>query len=164
MKNNVSIFADIFHKHINRCKVNFQNSDNLKVAEVVPILKKAPTKDSKNLKSGYWPVSKLPNVSKLLEKSVHDQRASFFDNIFSKYQFRFEKGYSVQQCSVALERFWKMSVTNEEVFWGSITVPSKVFDHVNHELLITRWLWLSLPDVKTHLKLLRPSKTKFAHQ
>lgn len=57
-----------------------------------------------------------------------------------------------------------MSVTNEEVFWGSITVPSKVFDRVNHELLITRWLWLSLPDVKTHLKLLRPSKTKFAHQ
>ena len=157
-------FLLIFSININRCKVNFQNPDNLKVAEVVPILKKAPTKDSKNLKSGYWPVSKLPNVSKLLEKSVHNQRASFFDNIFSKYQFRFEKGYSVQQCSVALERFWKMSVTNEEVFWGSITVSSKVFDRVNHELLITRWLWLSLPDVKTHLKLLRSSKTKFAHQ
>ena len=70
----------------------------------------------------------------------------------------------MQQCSVALERFWKMSVTNEEAFWGSITVPSKVFDHVNHELLITRWLWLSLPDVKIHLKLLRPSKAKCAHQ
>ena len=67
--------------------------DHLKNADIKPIHKK----DSKNDKSNYRPISILPNFSKIFERSMHNQMYDFFQNILSKYQFGFRKGFSAQQ-------------------------------------------------------------------
>ena len=69
---------------------------------------KKDKKDSNNLKSNYRPVSILPNVSKTFEMYIY--MTIILINFFSKYLFGFRKGFSVQQCLVALIELWKPNV------------------------------------------------------
>ena len=71
---------------------NFHNE--LKEADIVHVHKKK----SKLSKENYRPISVLPNISKVYERCLYDQMTEFFDNIFSKYQHVFRKGYSSQHC------------------------------------------------------------------
>ena len=57
------------------------------------------------------------------------QMSRFFDDIFSKYQYGFRKGFSTQQCLLALL---------EKVFGALLTDLSKAFDYLNHDLLIAK--------------------------
>ena len=58
--------------------------------------------------SNYRPVSILPNVSKTFEMYIY--MTIILINFFSKYLFGFRKGFSVQQCLVALIELWKPNV------------------------------------------------------
>ena len=69
---------------------------------------KKDKKGSNNLKSNYRPVSILPNVSKTFEMYIY--MTIILINFFSKYLFGFRKGFSVQQCLVALIELWKPNV------------------------------------------------------
>ena len=53
-------------------------------------------KDGKTEKSNYKPISVLSNVSKIYERSLYDESYSYFDKIFSIYQYGFCKGISTQ--------------------------------------------------------------------
>ena len=55
--------------------------------------------------------------------------SSFFDDIFSKYQYGFRKGFSTQQCLLALLEKWKRSIDRD---------LSKAFNCLNHDLLIAK--------------------------
>ena len=66
------------------------------------------------------------------------QISTFFDNIFSKYQYGFRKGYSTQQCLLTMLEKWKKSVDKGEAFGALLTDLSKAFDCLNHELLIAK--------------------------
>ena len=68
------------------------------MADVTPLHKKG----KKDLKENYRPVSILPIFSKVFEKSMFVEMSSFFDNFLSKQQCGFRKGYSTQQCLLAL--------------------------------------------------------------
>ena len=59
----------------------------LKDADATPLHKKC----NKSLKENYGPVSILPILSKVFERSMFKQMPSFFDDIFSKYQMASEK-------------------------------------------------------------------------
>ena len=59
----------------------------LKKAKVQPLYKK----DGKTEKSNYRPIRVLSNVSKIYERCLHDQIYSYFDKIFSVYQWGFVK-------------------------------------------------------------------------
>ena len=73
----------------------------LKLADVTPVNKKG----RKDIKENFRPVSILPTLSKTFEKCISAQMSTFFDNIFSKQQRGFRKGYSTQHCLlVTLER------------------------------------------------------------
>ena len=94
-------------------------------------------KKGKNyIKGNYRPVSILPNLSKIFEKCMFEQMSQFFENIFSKYQCGFRKGFSTQQCLLAMLEKWKRSVDNSKMFGALLTDLSKAFDCLNHELLI----------------------------
>ena len=71
--------------------------------------KKLHKKCNKRLKESYRPVSILLILLKVFERSMLKQMSSFFSNIFSKYQYRFGKGFSTQQCLSALLEKWKRS-------------------------------------------------------
>ena len=66
------------------------------------------------------------------------QMSSFFDEIFSKYQYGFRKGFSTQQCLLALLEKWKRSIDRGKVFGALLTDLSKAFDCLNHDLLIAK--------------------------
>ena len=64
--------------------------------------------------------------------------SAYFDEIFSKYQYGFRKGYSSQQCLLALLEKWKAAVDKGKVFGALLTDLSKAFDCLNHELLVAK--------------------------
>ena len=72
--------------------------DELKHADIKPIYKK----ESRNEKESYRPVSILPNLLKSFERCIHDQLKDYFDKILSKYQCGFRKGFSTQDCLLAM--------------------------------------------------------------
>ena len=63
---------------------------------------------------------------------------AFFDNFFSKYQCRFQKGYSTQHCVLTILRKWKKCVDKGNVFGALLTDLSKAFDCLDDELLTAK--------------------------
>ena len=53
--------------------------DKLKIAKVIPIYKKGDPQLFEN----YRPISLLPTISKVLEKIIHKQLSSYFDELWS---------------------------------------------------------------------------------
>lgn len=70
----------------------------------------------------------MSSNSQLFEKSIYDQLASFFDNVFSRYEFGFTKGYNEQQCFSARIEFCKirLRVDNKKAFGALVTDFSDV--------------------------------------
>ena len=66
--------------------------DILKIGKIFPIHLKNCKTDVNN----YRPISLLPNISKIIEKIVHDQLYMYLENnnIFYKYQFGFRANHS----------------------------------------------------------------------
>ena len=69
---------------------------------------------------------------------MFSQMSAYFDEIFSKYQYGFRKGYSSQQCLLALLEKWKAAVDKGKVFGALLTDLWKAFDCLNHELLVAK--------------------------
>ena len=114
------------------------------MADVTPLHKKG----RKDLKENYRPVSILPVFSKVFERSMFEY--FFFDNFLSKEQCGFRKGYSTQQCLLALLEKWKRAVDSGQMFGALLTDLSKAFDCLDHELLIAKLnaYGFSLPALK----------------
>ena len=87
----------------------FPNS--LKLADVIPLHKKS----RKELKEDYRSVSILPTLSKMFDRIMFAQISAFFDNIFSKYQCGFRKGYSTQHCNWEMLEKWKNVSAKEKI-------------------------------------------------
>ena len=66
------------------------------------------------------------------------QPKSNFDEILSKYQFGFRKGFDTQHCLVSMIEKWKESVDKGGAFGALMTDLSKVFDCLHHRLLKTK--------------------------
>ena len=56
----------------------------------------------------------------------------------SKQQCGFQKGYSTQQCLLALLEIWKTAVDSGQIFGVLLSDLPKAFDCLNHELLIAK--------------------------
>ena len=107
-------------------------------------------KSKKNLKENYRLVSILPIFSKVFERSMFAQMSSFFENVFSKQQYGFRRGYSIQECLLALLEKWKRALDSGQMFGALLTDLAKAFDCLNHEQLITKLnaYGFSLPALK----------------
>ena len=95
-------------------------------------------KGRKDAKQNYRPVSILPTLSKIYERNMFKQMSSSFEDIFSKNQCGFIKGFSMQQCLLTLLEKWKNAVDNGKIFGAILTDLSKAFDCHNHEPLIAK--------------------------
>ena len=104
------------------------------MANITPIFKKR----CKNKKENFRPVSILLVLSKIFEKLMSKQLFTFFENILSKFQCGFRKGYSTQHCLLLMLEKWKLTVDNNEVFRALLTDISKAFDCLSHDLLIAK--------------------------
>ena len=62
----------------------------------------------------------------------------FFDNILSKFQCDFRKGYGTQHCLLLMLEIWKGATDNNKAFGALLTDLSKAFDCLSHDLLIAK--------------------------
>ena len=89
-------------------------------------------------KSNYRPVSILPVNSKIYERLIYDQMHKYFDQIFSKFQCGFRKGFSTQNCLLYMIENWKESLDQGGHYGILISDLSKEFDCIMHDLLIAK--------------------------
>ena len=134
IKENVDVFADVLCTSINSSIKSSLFPSCLKFADVTPLHKKG----RKDAKQNYRPVSILPALSKLSEKSIVKQMSSFFEDIFSENQCGFRKGFSTQQCLLTLLGKLKNAADQGKMFGALLTDLSKAFDCLNYELLIAK--------------------------
>ena len=134
IKENADIFADFLHAAINTTINKNEFPSFLKLADVIPVFKKG----SKNSKHNYRPISILKNISKVYERVMFKQIGDFMENYFSKFQCGFRKGYSTQQCLIALMEKWKSAIDKGKSFRAWLTDLSRAFDCLPHELLIAK--------------------------
>ena len=130
-KDIISPFITGMYNNSNRDS-NFPNS--LKLADVTP----AHKKDDRTKKDNYRPVSILPPISKIFEKTIFDQISSYIEKYLSPFLCGFRKGYNTQYClNVRIDK-WKNAVDNGKLAGALLTDLSKAFDCLNHELLIAK--------------------------
>ena len=111
IKENLDIFSNFICEGINNSINSSIFPSCLKHAVVTPLHKKC----KKSLKENYRPVSMLPILSKVFEKSIFKQMSSFSDDIFSKYQYGIRKGFSTQQFLLAFLEKRKKSIDRGKV-------------------------------------------------
>ena len=90
LKENADYFAEYVCLQFNEviCASKFPASFNF--AKVTLVFKQG----FRNQKDNYRPISILPIISKIFEKLICRQLSNHFDNILSKFQCGFRKGYS----------------------------------------------------------------------
>ena len=103
---------------------------SFKLANITPVFRN----ESRNHKNNYRPVS----ISKVFEKIMNKQLSIYFEEILSKCQCGFRKGFNTQHCLPLMLEKWKRAVDNNKVFGVLLTDLSKAFDFISHDLLIAK--------------------------
>ena len=106
----------------------------LKYANVIPLFKKNSNTD----KSNYRPISILPSISKVFERSLFHQITSYINNIISPHLCGFRKGYSPQHALLRLKDKFNKSLDKNEMVGLVMMDLSKAFDCIPHDLLIAK--------------------------
>ena len=134
IKENVDAFAEFLCESVNSPFKSSTSPSDFNSADATPLHKK----ERNDKKYNYRPVTILPTLTKFFEKCMFSQRSAYFDEIFSNYQYGFRKGYSTQQCLLALLEKGKTEVDKSIVFGAWLTDLWKAFYCLNHELLIAK--------------------------
>ena len=126
-----SIFAS---NAFNESVVSYKFLSVLKLANVKPVHKKA----SRLEKTNYRPVSLLPNISKIFQRCMHRQISDYFEIVLSKFQCGFRKGYSTQDCLLAMVENCKKALDQGNEYGVLLTDLSKAFDCLPHDLIVAK--------------------------
>ena len=135
IKIGADIIAEPLTQSINCCLRQGIFPENAKVASVVPLDKGKPDKyDVLN----YRPVSILNAFSKIHEKVIKNQLASYLDKYFSPFISSYRKSYSTQQVLIRLLEEWREKL--DKIFIvGAVSMDlSKAFDCIPHDLIIAK--------------------------
>ena len=107
-----------------------------KTAKVTPIYKSGSKNDADN----YRPISILPNLSKLIEKHVHDSFMSYLTKhlLLHPNQSGFRQKHSCETALISLTDKWLQALDQGKII-GSVFVDfRKAFDMVDHEILLKK--------------------------
>ena len=137
--------------------------DNMKIAVIKPLHKK----EDINLIGNYRPISLLPVLSKIFEKSATNQLIKYLEenNLIAHNQHAYRKGHSTTTClAEVLNHVHKL--VDQKKHCGIVSLDlSKAFDSINHDLLLNKLIKLNLSTtallwIKSYLTN-RHQKTKF---
>ena len=124
----------------NKDMVAFTFPTALKYANVKPVLKK----DDKTEKENYRSISIIPTFSKVYKRRLYNQMDFYIEELFSKFQCGFQKGFNAQHCLITMIEKWQRSVDGAGQTGALLTVLAKAFDCVDHELLILNFMLTAL--------------------
>ena len=131
IKQNVSIFTEYLFHEFEKSLEKSEYTSPFKFADITPIHKKG----SRFEKNNYGPASILSVSSKVFEKCLYRQISSYFNDIISKYQCGFRKGFSAQHCLLAMIEKWRNSMDQGKFFEALLADLSKASDCLPHDLL-----------------------------
>ena len=131
IKDNIDIFSEFIFHNFNNSIFDATFRSELKNADVISVFKK---KDRNNVENLY-PVSILPNLSKIYETCLYDQKHKYFNHVFSKWQRGFLKGFSTQHCLFVMTEKWRKCLDKGRISGAILTDLSKTFDCILHDLL-----------------------------
>jgi hypothetical protein len=132
----MKVFFKTYYTHYKFINKNAIFPRNWKIAEIHPIFKKGSKFDINN----YRPISVLPNLSKLMEKTIHIQLTKFLtkNNLLYRYQSGFRQTYSTQTaCIILLNDIYK-NIEKKHYICLLVLDLSKAFDLINHDILINK--------------------------
>ena len=133
-KENKDLISYFVYNNFNNALSSSQYPNGLKYADVMPVFKK----DDKSDKSNYQSISIPLTFSKAYERIMQNHIYPYLNKIFSKYQCGFRKGFSVQHCLIATVEKWCQSLDSGGQAAPVLTDLLKVFDCIDHELLIAK--------------------------
>ena len=119
-----NFFAEAICFYFKKSLENGKFPNCLKLVNTTPVFKKG----ARTSKNNYRPVSILHVFSKIFERLLSRQLSEFFDNILSKFQSGFRKGYGTQHCLLLMLEIWEGVTDNNKVFGALLTDLSKAFD------------------------------------
>lgn len=108
----------------------------LKITKIIPTHKKGDTTECNN----YRPISLTSNVSKLIEKIIHQRLYSFLErnNVFYESQFGFRNNHSTNHALLKITENIREACDKNEFTCGVFLDLKKTFDTVNHEILLSK--------------------------
>ena len=116
------LFVTFFTENFNLCLNKGEFPEVLKTAEVTPIYKKANPFE----KDSYRPISILSNISKVFERTMHNQINNFIINKLTKYQCGFRKGFGTQQCLLVMMKKLRKIRDNKEILQQCLLIYQKL--------------------------------------
>ena len=135
IKTGADIIAEPLTQAINCCLRQGIFPENAKVTSVVPLHKGKPDKyDVLN----YRPVSILNAFSKIYEKVIKNQLASYLDKYFSLFISLYRKSYSTQQVLIRLLEEWREKLDKNFIVGAVLMDLSKAFGCIPHDLIIAK--------------------------
>jgi retron-type reverse transcriptase len=121
--------------------------DKLKIAQVKPLHKKNSNLD----KANYRPVSILPTLSKIFERSINEQLTTYFNNHFNPFLSAFRKGYGCQTALLKIIEDWKKSLDENKFVAAILMDLSKAFDCLPHDLILLKLKAYGMSEHSTDL-------------
>ena len=113
--------------------------EDWKAAYVIPLYKKGKKGKTDNI-DNYRPISILPVISKLLERTVHSQLVKYLqeNHLLSPYQCGFRKQHSTTFAALSFADTIKRNI-DQGLMTGAVFVDlRKAFDTIGHSLLLKK--------------------------
>ncbi len=106
-----------------------------KIGSILPLFK---DKGDRSDKTNYRPLSILSAFSKIFERLIHNQLASYTNDMFSPYISAYRKNHSTQHVLVRLIEEWRQGIDQNKHVGAILMDLSKAFDCIPHDLLIAK--------------------------
>ena len=108
----------------------------LKIAKAIPIHKRG----DKNECDNYRPISLISNITKLIEKTVHERLYSFLEKeqLLFEGQFGFRNNQSTTDALIDITEWIWDACDKGLSACGAFLDFKKVFDTVNHDILLSK--------------------------
>ena len=136
LKENCEFLALIFADLVNTCFQTGIFPKIFKKAIVTPLYKK----DEPDVLTNYRPISKLPTLSKIIEKCLKSRLLRYFNtnNLFNKVQFGFQSGLSTQDAILYVTEKLYSNLTKKLSSLAIYIDFSKCFDTLNRNILLKK--------------------------
>ena len=120
-----------------------------KTAKVIPIFKT----ESRLLCNNYRPISLLSNISKIIEKIIHQKRNKFLEgiNCFYNLHFRFRLNLSTNNALLSIIENIQTDLDNGNFSAGVLIDLKKAFDIVDHDILLKKLEYYGLRKLSRDL-------------
>ena len=123
--------------------------NKMKLAKVVPIYKK----DDPTQVTNYRPISLLPVLSKVVEKTIAKQLSEYFEEnkLFNQNQYGFRTSHSTEHAALELVDKITSQMDNNETPINIFLDLSKAFDTIDHNILLDKLKYYGLDDTAINL-------------